>query len=60
MCVCVFHCLISALLHRELRRSIGVQNAEQSVIAELFSSSQRLVTEQKESTNMWFLSQEVE
>lgn len=60
MCVCVFHCLISALLHRELRRSIGVQNAEQSVIAELFSSSQRLVTEQKESTNMRFLSQEVE
>lgn len=48
------------MLHRELRRSIGVQNAEQSVIAELFSSSQRLVTEQKESTNMRFLSQEVE
>lgn len=60
MCVCVDNTVRRCVLHCELRGSIGVQNAEQSVIAELFSSSQRLVTEQKESTNMWFLSQEVE
>lgn len=60
MCVCVDNTVRRCVLHRELRGSIGVQNAEQSVIAELFSSSQRLVTEQKESTNMRFLSQEVE